>query len=158
MVRSEVDDFYMAEALKEARRAFDLGEVPIGCVIVRDNSIIARGANERATRGNALCHAEILAIGQACEAIGDWRLEDCRLYVTIEPCPMCAGAIVQARIPVVVYGAKNPKAGCAGSILNILEEPRFNHQVQVIDGVMEEECAGVMREFFTRFRVGKASE
>ena len=147
-----LDEYFMKEALKEARRAFELGEVPIGCVIAQHGKIIARAANERATRGNALCHAEILAIGEACEKIGDWRLEDCRLYVTIEPCPMCAGAIIQARIPVVVYGAKNPKAGCAGSILNILEEPRFNHQAQVVSGVLEEECAGVMKEFFTRFR------
>jgi len=149
---SHNDIFFMAEALIEARRAYELGEVPIGCVITKDGKIIARAANERATRGNALCHAEILAIGAACETVGDWRLEGCRLYVTIEPCPMCAGAIVQARIPVVVYGAKNPKAGCAGSILNILEEPRFNHQAQVISGVLEEECARLMREFFLRFR------
>jgi len=144
--------FFMQEALKEARRAYDLDEVPIGCVIVKDDKIIARAANERVTRANVLCHAEILAIGQACEAIGDWRLEDCRIYVTIEPCPMCAGAIIQARVPTVIYGAKNPKAGCAGSILNILEEPRFNHQAQVISGVLEEECAAIMREFFKRFR------
>jgi len=150
---SEHDNTLMAEALKEARRAYDLGEVPIGCVITHENKIIAKAANERATRGNALCHAEILAIGQACEALGDWRLEGCRLYVTIEPCPMCAGAIIQARIPVVVYGAKNPKAGCGGSILNILEEPRFNHQAQVVCGVLEEECRGIMQEFFSRFRV-----
>ena len=142
----------MTQALDEARRGYQLGEVPIGCVIAKAGTIIARGANERATRGNALCHAEILAINQACEAVGDWRLEDCRLYVTVEPCPMCAGAIVQARIPVVIYGAKNPKAGCAGSILNILEEPRLNHQVQVISGVLEDECGNIMKEFFKRFR------
>jgi len=142
----------MAEALKEALKAYDLNEVPIGCVITRQGKIIAQAANQRTTNGNALHHAEILAIGQACEAIGDWRLEDCRIYVTIEPCPMCAGAIIQARIPVVVYGAKNPKAGCAGSILNILEEPRFNHQAQVVAGVLENECANLMREFFQRFR------
>ena len=152
MEAKELDELFMAEALKEARRAYELGEVPIGCVITRHGEIIARAANERATRGNALCHAEILAIGEACEKTGDWRLEDCRLYVTIEPCPMCAGAIVQARIPVVVYGAANPKAGSAGSILNILEESRFNHQALVIRGVLEEECAGIMREFFLRFR------
>jgi len=146
------DELFMAEALKEARRAYEMGEVPIGCVITQHGKIIARAANERTTRGNALYHAEIIAINAACEAVGDWRLEDCRLYVTIEPCPMCAGAIIQARVPVVVYGAKNPKAGCAGSILNILDEPRFNHQAQVISGVCEEECAGLMREFFLRFR------
>ena len=150
-VRS-LDMFFMHLALKQARRAFELGEVPIGCVITRNGKIIAQAANERATRGNALCHAEILAISQACEKIKDWRLENCRIYVTIEPCPMCAGAIIQARIPVVVYGAKNPKAGCAGSILNILEEPRFNHQARVVSGVREQECADIMREFFARFR------
>ena len=150
--RDDKDAYYMNEALKEARHAYNLNEVPIGCVIVKDDKIIARAANERVTRGNVLYHAEILAIGQACEAIGDWRLEDCRIYITIEPCPMCAGAIIQARIPMVVYGAKNPKAGCGGSILNILEEPRFNHQAQVISGVLEEECANIMKEFFQRFR------
>jgi len=146
------DEFFMAEALVEARRAYDMGEVPIGCIITQEGKIIARAANERVTRANALSHAEILAIDNACKAVGDWRLEDCRIYVTIEPCPMCAGAIIQARIPVVVYGAKNPKAGCAGSILNILQESRFNHQAQVISGVREEECAALMKEFFTRFR------
>ena len=144
--------FFMTEALAQARRAFDMDEVPIGCVIVHDSKIIAQAANERATRKNVLYHAEILAIDQACEVIGDWRLEDCILYVTLEPCPMCAGAIVQARIPTVVYGAKSPKAGCAGSILNILDEPRFNHRVEIIEGVCESECAELMSEFFTRFR------
>ena len=148
----EFDEFFMGEALKEARRAFENGEVPIGVVITRNGEIIARAANERVARANALYHGEIIAIDIACQKVGDWRLEDCRIYVTIEPCPMCAGAIIQARIPVVVYGAKNPKAGCAGSILNILEEPRFNHQAQVISGVLEEECADIMREFFVRFR------
>jgi len=142
----------MSKALEQARRAFDNGEVPIGCVIVHDGQIIGFAANERATRKNVLYHAEIMAIDQACIALGDWRLEDCTLYVTLEPCPMCAGAIVQARIPTVVYGAKSPKAGCAGSILDILNEPRFNHRVDVIEGVLEEECAGLMSEFFARFR------
>jgi len=144
--------FYMNEALTEARRGFDMGEVPIGCVIVHNGQIIGRAANERATRKNVLYHAEIMAINQACEAIGDWRLENCTLYVTLEPCPMCAGAIVQARIPTVIFGAKSPKAGCAGSILDILNEPRFNHRVEVIQGVCEEECAALMSKFFTRFR------
>jgi len=142
----------MLKALAEARRAFDNGEVPIGCVIVHDGQVIASAANERVMRKNVLYHAEIMAIDQACRAIGDWRLEGCTLYVTVEPCPMCAGAIVQARIPTVVYGAKSPKAGCAGSILDILNEPRFNHQVEVIDGILEAECAAIMSEFFTRFR------
>ncbi|MCL2287151.1 MAG: tRNA adenosine(34) deaminase TadA [Firmicutes bacterium] len=142
----------MSKALAEARRAFDNGEVPIGCVIVHNGQVIGSAANERAARKNVLYHAEIMAIDQACQAIGDWRLEDCTLYVTLEPCPMCAGAIVQARIPTVVYGAKSPKAGCAGSILDILNEPRFNHRVEVIEGVREEECAVLMSDFFTRFR------
>ena len=142
----------MTKALAEARRAFVMGEVPIGCIIVHNGNVIGSGANERATQKNVLAHAEIIAIDQACKALGDWRLEDCILYVTLEPCPMCAGAIVQARIPTVVYGAKSPKAGCAGSILNLLNEPKFNHQVEVITGVLEAECASLMSEFFTRFR------
>jgi len=143
---------YMRIALEEAQTAFAAQEVPIGCVIVRAGEIIARAANERNTKKNALHHAEITAIGVACEAVGDWRLEDCTLYVTIEPCPMCAGAIIQARIPTVVYGAKNAKAGCAGSVLDILNEPRFNHQVEVITGVLEEECGGLVSAFFQRRR------
>ncbi len=146
-------------ALKEAERAFNNGEVPVGCVIVRDApvhtgaaEVVARAANERTARKNSLYHAEIIAINEACEKIGDWRLEDCRLYVTVEPCPMCAGAIIQARIPTVIYGAKNPKAGCAGSILDILNEPRFNHRARVIPGVLESECAELMSRFFLRFR------
>jgi len=142
----------MSKALAEARRAFDNGEVPIGCIIVYEGEIIATAANERVTQKNVLCHAEILAIDQACKKLNDWRLEGCTLYVTLEPCPMCAGAIVQARIPKVVYGAKSLKAGCAGSILDILNEPRFNHRVEVETGVCEEECATLMSEFFTRFR------
>ena len=126
--------------------------MPIGCVIIHNGQIIGSAANERVARKNVLYHAEIMAIHQACEAIGDWRLEDCTLYVTLEPCPMCAGAIVQARIPTVVYGAKSPKAGGAGSVINILNEPKLNHRVNVIDGVCEEKCAALMSEFFTRFR------
>ncbi|MCL2189084.1 MAG: tRNA adenosine(34) deaminase TadA [Defluviitaleaceae bacterium] len=150
------DEYYMQAALIEARKAFDTNEVPIGCIIVRhgetEGEIIARAYNERNAVKNALAHAEISAIHQACQAVGDWRLEDCTLYVTIEPCPMCAGAIVQARINRVVFGARNAKAGCAGSILNILNEPRFNHQPQVTSGVLEEECGALMSEFFLRFR------
>ncbi|MCL2225044.1 MAG: tRNA adenosine(34) deaminase TadA [Defluviitaleaceae bacterium] len=146
------NEYYMKIALEEARRGFDMGEVPIGCIIVYEGEIIGRGANERATRKNVLCHAEITAISQACDALGDWRLEGCRLYVTLEPCPMCAGAIVQARIPVVVYGAKSPKAGCVGSIYNLLDEPRFNHQAEVISGVCEDECANLMSEFMQTLR------
>ena len=150
-------EFFMREALAEARKAYGLNEVPIGCVIVRDGEVIARGYNERNTNKNALHHAEITAIDAACGAVGDWRLDDCVLYVTIEPCPMCAGAIVQARIPVVVFGARNAKAGCAGSILDIMREPRFNHQVEVLEGVLGDECGALMSEFFLRFRANLAS-
>jgi tRNA(adenine34) deaminase len=153
-----MDDYYfMGEALVEAERAFLNGEVPVGCVIVKDGGIIARGMNERAQRKNSLFHAEMTAINRACEYIGDWRLESCRLYVTVEPCPMCAGAIIQARVPVVVYGAPNPKAGCAGSILNILDEPRFNHRAEIIRGIRENECSALMTRFFERFRSGPGS-
>lgn len=143
---------YMQLALQEARRAFILDETPIGCVIVHDGKVIASAANQRANQKNVLFHAEIIAIGDACRIIGDWRLENCALYVTLEPCAMCAGAILQARIPLVVYAAKSPKAGCAGSILNILEEPRFNHTARVITGVCEAESAALMSDFFKKFR------
>jgi tRNA(adenine34) deaminase len=143
---------FMKEALAEARKGFNMGEVPIGCVIVHNGKIIARAANERATQKNVLCHAEITAINQACQALNDWRLENTRLYVTLEPCPMCAGAIIQARIPTVIFGAFSPKAGCAGSILNILNEPRFNHQAEIISGILEEECAALMSEFMRNLR------
>jgi len=149
-----MDERYMREALNEARKAMDLGEVPIGAIIVDNESgeIIGRGFNRRNSAKNPLCHAEIDAINEAAGVIGDWRIEKCTLYVTIEPCPMCAGAIVQARIPRVVFGARNPKAGCAGSILDILNEERFNHQVEVTEGVLKDECAAFMKAFFKRFR------
>jgi len=146
------DEEYMKEALAEAQKAFDAGEVPIGAVMVRNGEVIARGYNLRNTAKNPLCHAEIEVINKSAELVGDWRLEDCVLYVTVEPCPMCAGAIVQARIPKVVFGTRNSKAGCAGSILDILNEPRFNHQVLVEEGILQEECSGLMRLFFKRFR------
>ena len=148
----DTDIYFMKEALAYARQGFSIGEVPIGCVIVYEGEIIGHGFNERATRKNVLCHAEITAINQACEYLNDWRLEKCRLYVTLEPCPMCAGAIVQARIPTVIFGTKSPKAGCAGSILNLLQEPRFNHRVEVIPGICEDECAKLMSDFFLQFR------
>ena len=146
------DEYYMKEALKAAQDAYDAGEVPIGAVIVHNGEIIGRGFNRRNTEGNPLCHAEIIAINEAAHFMGDWRIEECTMYVTVEPCPMCAGAIVQARIPRVVYGAKNPKAGCAGSVLDVLNEPKLNHQVDVTEGVLKEECAAMMKEFFKRFR------
>lgn len=143
---------YMEEALVEARKAFAAGEVPIGAVVVQDGEIISRGHNLRNTAKNPLRHAEIDAINGAADVVGDWRLEDCVLYVTVEPCPMCAGAIVQARIPKVVFGARNSKAGCAGSVLDVLNEPRLNHQVDVEEGILQEECSELMRQFFRRFR------
>ncbi|KXL54076.1 tRNA-specific adenosine deaminase [Anaerotignum neopropionicum] len=148
----EDSEKFMKEALLEAQKAFDAGEVPIGAVMVRDGEIIARGYNLRNTAKNPLRHAEMDAINKAADIVGDWRLEDCTLYVTVEPCPMCSGAIVQARIPKVVFGTRNSKAGCAGSILNILNEPRFNHQVAVEEGILQEECSELMRLFFRRFR------
>lgn len=143
---------YMQEALAQAQLALEAGEVPIGAVMVRNGEIIARGHNLRNTKKNPLRHAEIDVINAAADIIGDWRLEDCVLYVTVEPCPMCAGAIVQARIPRVVFGTRNSKAGCAGSILNLLDEPRFNHQVSITEGILQEECSEIMKRFFRRFR------
>ena len=146
------DDYFMSEALKEARKAFELDEVPIGAVIVHNNDIIARGYNRRNTDKNPLMHAEIIAINEAAKVIGDWRIEDCTIYVTVEPCPMCSGAIVQARIPNVVYGAPNPKAGCGGSVINLLQMEKLNHRCSVKSGVLEDECRAIMKEFFSRFR------
>ncbi len=143
---------YMDMALEQAHIAYDKGEVPIGCVIVYNDKVIGKGANMRVTYGNVLAHAEIIAIDEACKAMGDWRLEDCTLFVTVEPCPMCSGAILQARIKEVVFGSRNPKAGCAGSIYNILQESRFNHFVNIKEGIMQEECSALMKEFFKRFR------
>lgn len=147
-----IQEKYMKEALKQAKKAYALGEVPIGCVIVHKGKIIGRGYNRRNTDKNTLAHAEITAIKKASKIIGDWRLEECTLYVTLEPCQMCAGAIVQARIPEVVMGCMNPKAGCAGSILNILEMPQFNHQVSVTRGILEQECSDLLKLFFTDLR------
>ena len=160
MVRIPVteDEKYMKEAMKQARKAYKLGEVPIGCVIVHESKIIGRGYNGRNTDKNTLAHAEITAISRASKVIGDWRLEDCTLYVTLEPCQMCAGAIVQARIPKVVMASMNPKAGCAGSILNILDMPQFNHQVEVVAGVLDEECSRMLKEFFVELRVRNKQE
>jgi len=149
---SSIHEKYMKAALREAKKALALGEVPIGCVIVYEGKIIGRGYNRRNTDKSTLSHAEITAIKKASKVIGDWRLEECTLYVTLEPCQMCAGAIIQARIPEVVMGCMNPKAGCGGSILNILEMPQFNHQATVSRGVLEEECSLVLKEFFTELR------
>ena len=147
------DEKYMKAAIKQAMKAYALGEVPIGCVIVYEDKIIARGYNRRNTDKNTLAHAEITAINKASKKLGDWRLEGCTLYVTLEPCQMCAGAIVQARITEVVMGSMNPKAGCGGSILNILEMPQFNHQVHVRRGVLEETCSEMLTTFFKELRI-----
>ena len=146
------EEKYMKEAIRQARKAWKLNEVPIGCVIVREDRIIARGYNRRNTDKNTLAHAELLAIRKASRAVGDWRLEDCTMYITLEPCQMCAGAIVQARIPRVVIGSRNPKAGCAGSILNLLDIPAFNHQAELTEGVLGEECSALMTDFFRELR------
>ena len=149
------DERYMKEAVRQAKKASALGEVPIGCVIVYEDKIIARGYNRRRVDQNVLSHAEIIAIRKACKKMGDWRLENCTLYVTLEPCPMCAGAIVQARVPQVVIGCMNPKAGCAGSVLDMLHEDGFNHQVETKIGVLGEECSAMMKEFFRALRLKK---
>lgn len=146
------DEKYMKEALKQAKKAYALEETPIGCVIVHEGKIIARGYNRRNTDKSPLAHAEFSAIKKASKKLGDWRLEDCTLYVTLEPCQMCAGAIVQARIPEVMIGCMNPKAGCAGSIYNLLQEPAFNHQVSLFKGVLEEECSQMLKDFFRSLR------
>jgi len=149
----KTDEKYMREALKQAKRAYRLGEVPIGCVIVYQDKIIGRGYNKRNTKKTTLAHAEITAIDKASKNMGDWRLEDCTIYITLEPCQMCSGAIVQARIKRAVIGAMNPKAGCAGSILNILQMEEFNHQVEITTGVLEEECSAILQKFFKELRI-----
>ena len=152
----QADIRYMKEAIKQAMKARRINEVPIGCVIVHDGKIIGRGYNRRNTDKTTLGHAEITAIKKASKIIQDWRLEDCTLYVTLEPCQMCAGAIVQARIPRVVIGSMNPKAGCAGSILNILQMAQFNHTCEVTRGVLEEDCSDMLTAFFKDLRLAKA--
>ena len=155
MSKLSLDEKYMKEALKQAKKAAVIDEVPIGCVIVHGDKIIARGYNRRNKEGSTLAHAEIIAIKKASRKLNDWRLEECTMYVTLEPCPMCAGAIVQARIPKVVIGAMNPKAGCAGSILDMFQVREFNHQVEKVSGVLEEECSNIMTEFFRELRKRK---
>jgi tRNA(adenine34) deaminase len=149
---------YMKEALKQAKKAYQIGEVPIGCVIVYQDKIIGRGYNKRNTKKTTLAHAELIAIEKASKYMGDWRLEDCIMYVTLEPCQMCSGAIIQARIKKVVVGTMNPKAGCAGSILNLLQMQEFNHQVELVTGVMEEECTEVLQAFFRDLRIRNKKE
>ena len=148
------DEKYMKQALRLAKKAMDSGDVHIGCLIVYDGKVIARGYNRRNKEKQSLAHAELIAIRKASKVIGDWRLEECKMYVTLEPCQMCAGAIVQARIPEVVIGCMNPKAGCAGSIINLLDMQEFNHQVKVTRGVLEEECSELLKSFFRELRMG----
>ena len=150
------EEKFMKEAIRQAKKAYALREVPIGCVIVYEGKIIARGYNRRNTDKNTTSHAKINAIRKASKKLGDWRLEGCTLYVTLEPCQMCAGAIVQARIDKVVIGSMNPKAGCAGSVLNLLEMDGFNHKVEVERGVLEEECSTMLSGFFKELRMEKA--
>jgi len=146
------DEYYMNEALKLAREAYEIDEVPIGAVIVHKGEIIGRGYNKRNSLGNPLGHAEIIAINEASQYLKDWRIEECTMYVTVEPCPMCSGAIVQGRIPRLVFGTRNKKAGCAGSVINLLQIDALNHQVDITEGVLQEECSSIMTEFFKRFR------
>ncbi|MFW0782805.1 tRNA adenosine(34) deaminase TadA [Rossellomorea marisflavi] len=152
------DERFMIEALKEAGKAAAIQEVPIGAVVVLGDEIIGRGHNLRETTQNAVTHAEMLAIQEACERIGTWRLEGAELYVTLEPCPMCSGAIILSRVEKVIYGAKDPKAGCAGTLMNLLDDERFNHQCVVVPGVMEQECGGMLSSFFKDLRARKKAE
>ena len=152
MEEQKIQEKYMKEAIRQAKKAGEAGDVPIGCVIVYEGKIIARGYNKRNQQKSALGHAEISAIRKASKKLGDWRLEECTMYITLEPCQMCAGAIVQARIPRVVIGCRNPKAGCAGSILNLLNVPAFNHQVELTEGILQEECSTLLKEFFRKLR------
>lgn len=146
---------YMKEALKQAKKAEQINETPIGAVIVHKGKIIARGYNKRETKKNCLCHAEIIAINKACKKLGGWRLPECDLYVTLEPCPMCAGAIISSRIDNLYFGAYDKKSGCAGSVVNLFKENLFNHNVKVSGEHMEKECADILRDFFKKLRLTK---
>lgn len=150
--QKKIDEKFMSLALKEAEKAFQHHEVPIGCVIVRKNRVLSKERNRRNTMKSAIAHAEIIAISEACKKINDWRLEDCTLYVTLEPCQMCTGAIVQARIPRVVIGCMNPKAGCAGSVINLLQMDAFMHKAEITYGVLESECSAMLSDFFKDLR------
>lgn len=152
------EEKYMKEAIKQAKKALALDEVPIGCVIVYEDKIIGRGYNRRVTDKNTLSHAELNAIRKASKRLGDWRLDDCEMFITLEPCQMCAGAIVQSRIKKVYAGCMNPKAGCAGSIMNLLQVEKFNHQVEFEEGILGEECSSMLSEYFRELRKKKAEE
>jgi tRNA(adenine34) deaminase len=155
MGNMSIDEKYMKEAIRQAKKAYAIGEVPIGCVIVYEDRIIGRGYNRRTTDKNTLAHAELIAIKKASKKMGDWRLEGCTMYVTLEPCQMCSGAIVQSRMSRVVVGCMNPKAGCAGSILNLLQMEEFNHQAELETGVLGEACSQMMKTFFKELREAK---
>lgn len=155
MQNRNVDEKYMKEAIRQAKKAYAIGEVPIGCVIVYEDKIIGRGYNRRTTDKNTLAHAELIAIRKASKKMGDWRLEGCTMYVTLEPCQMCSGAIVQSRMSRVVVGCMNPKAGCAGSILNLLQMEEFNHQAELETGVLGDACSQMMKTFFKELRESK---
>lgn len=152
------DEKFMKAAIAQAKKAAAIDEVPIGCVIVHEGRIIARGYNKRNKEKNTLSHAEMNAIRKASRYLGDWRLEGCTMYITLEPCPMCAGAIVQARVDRVVIGSMNGKAGCAGSVLNLLQEARFNHQVETTYDVLHDECSQMLSSFFRELRDRKKKE
>ncbi|MFW5790434.1 MAG: tRNA adenosine(34) deaminase TadA [Bacillota bacterium] len=152
---NQPDNYYMDIALKEAEKAARKLEVPVGAVVVQSGQVIGRGHNLRETTQDPISHAEIIAIKAAADEIGSWRLEEADLYVTLEPCPMCAGAILQARIKRVVYGAADPKAGAAGTFYNLLEDDRFNHQVELVTGVRAEESSRLLKKFFRQLRLGK---
>ena len=157
-LREKEDRKFMRQALTQAKKAAAIDEVPIGCVIVCDGKVIARGYNRRNIESSVLGHAELAAMKKASKKLGDWRLEGCTMYITLEPCPMCAGAIVQARVDRVVIGSMNAKAGCAGSVLNVLQEKRFNHQVEMEKGILEEECAAMLSGFFAQLRERKKNK
>ena len=155
MMIAQEDQRWMQAAIAEAHLAEQLGEVPIGAVVVKEGQIIGRGHNLRESKHDPTAHAELEAIREACEQLGAWRLLDCTLYVTLEPCPMCAGAIVQSRLKRVVYGTTDPKAGCAGTLMNLLQEPRFNHETELTSGVLQLECAQLLTQFFRQLRKSK---
>ena len=154
----EREEKYMKMAIAQAKKAWKIDEVPIGCVIVFQDKVIARGYNRRNTDKNTISHAELNAIRKASRKLGDWRLDDCEMYITLEPCQMCSGAIVQSRIKKVYIGCMNPKAGCAGSVLNLLQVEKFNHKVIIENGILEEECSNMLKSFFRELREKKREE
>jgi tRNA(adenine34) deaminase len=152
MIREQEDQAWMELAIEEAKKAEQIGEVPIGAILIKDGEVVGKGYNLREINHDPTAHAEMVAIREACERLSAWRLLDCTLYVTLEPCPMCAGAIVQSRVKRVVYGTGDPKAGCAGTLMNLLQEPRFNHETEVTSGILQAECAALLTNFFRNLR------